>query len=139
MPTLRRTSIVAIWCCAAGVVLLAGCGSSHQPCSVAGRVEFNGKPIESGAIRFVTHDKTPGLGGIAPISDGKYAITTEGMFSGKYLVMISGFRKTGRVLKIDGNEVEEKLQYVPSKYNTNATEVLELEPGDNARDFQLTP
>lgn len=117
----------------------SGCSSPHQPCSVSGEVQFDGKPVEEGAIRFVTHDKTPGPGGIGPIVDGRFTVETSGMLSGKYIVMISGFKETGKVLNIDGNEVVEKLQYVPSKYNSNATEVIELNPGANQLDFSLTP
>ncbi len=119
--------------------LLCGCSSDHQPCSVSGGATFRGEPIEDGVIRFVTHDKTPGPGGLAPIKDGQYAVTTQGMLSGSYLVTISGFKKTGRTLTIDGNQVEEKLQYVPAKYNSQATEVITLTPGPNALEFSLKP
>ena len=100
-------------------------------------VLFQGAPIPKGAIRFVTHERTPGEGGIAPIIDGKYAVTTPGMLSGKYVVMISGFQATGRKLTIDGNEVAEERQYVPEKFNANSNEQVELNPGENVRDFTL--
>ena len=123
-----------------GVCFPLGCGTTTDAdCSVSGQVQFNGKPVEHGAIRFVTHGSTKGPGGIGPISGGRYSVDTEGMVSGKYLVSISGFRETGKILVIDGNEVKEKLQYIPEKYNSNATDVVEINPGDNTLDFSLTP
>ncbi len=102
-------------------------------------MNFKGQPITKGAIRFVTHDKTPGTGAIGPITDGHYDVKTNGLLSGKYLVMISGFKETGKTLNIDGNEIKEEQQYVPAKFNTNTTEVVELSPGENVRDFDLMP
>jgi len=131
------------WCClllsTIAAINLPGCGAEAPPCTVRGKVTYRGNPVERGAIRFVTTNETEGVGGVAPITNGQYAIDEDEMYAGNYLVMISAFEYTGRTITIDeGNEVKEERQYLPARYNRNSNERVELAPGENVIDFQLT-
>ena len=124
-------------------LLLPGCGGAPagQPATVRGTVKFKGEPLPKGSIRLATEDGTPGPGGVSPIEDGHYEIAEDtGMKAGKYLVIINAFKKTGRKIKVDeaGTEREEEKQYLPRRYTDDSTEHLELVPGENTKDYELT-
>ncbi len=136
---LQASLWLAVLCCLA----LSGCSGAPaaEPAAVKGTVKFNGEPVASGGIRLSTEDGTPGPGGISPIKDGQYEIPeTSGLKAGKYLVVINAFKKTGRKIKVDeaGTEKEEEKQYLPRRYNDASDVHLELMPGDNTKDFDLT-
>ena len=131
---------------AVGMLLVCcaiGCGSPGAPCSLSGQVTFDGKPIEDGNIRLDPIDGTPGPGGAAKIIDGEYAIPrNKGMLAGKHRVLISATRATGVMIRVetlgDGPSQREKIeQYIPDRYNANSELVLELVPGENAKEFDL--
>ncbi|HWL10124.1 MAG TPA: hypothetical protein VNQ76_17090 [Planctomicrobium sp.] len=124
------------------ITIIQGCGKSshHHPASAEGLVTFRGEPIQKGVIRFQVEDGTPGAGGLGPIEDGQYQIPlTSGLKSGTYTVSIYGFRKTGRVIKIDESTppVEEEKQFIPRQYNDEATVFHQVLPGDNTLNFSL--
>ncbi len=118
---------------------ICGCSSANRPCSVSGTAAWEGTPIAKGNIRFVPHDGTPGPGGIGPIADGKYAVQTGGMLSGKYLVMVFAYRDTGRMSNLGDRQVPVEDQYLPAKFNSSSLEIHELKPGANTLDFTLQP
>jgi hypothetical protein len=122
--------------------LISGCSDSGTPCSARGIVEYDGKPLAKGSIRFSTEDGTPGPGGLTPVQDGKYEIPlTAGLKAGKYLIVVLGFRETGKMIKPDEHTeaFKEEIQFLPARYNSNSKEHTELSGGENIRDFQLTP
>ncbi|WP_157605514.1 hypothetical protein [Schlesneria paludicola] len=120
--------------------MVAGCGSGNQPCTVEGSVTYKSKPIEKGAIRFVTEDGTPGEGDLGPITNGRYSLTKKQMMAGKYLVMISAFQDTGRrfIPEPGAPEVVEERQYLPKKFNSSSKLKVSLKGGANTEDFNLT-
>lgn len=133
----------SLWASVLSCLILSGCGgaSEAKSASLRGTVKFNGEPVPKGGIRLSTEDGTPGPGGISPIEDGHYEILEDsGMKAGKYLVVINAFKKTGRKIKVDeaGTEREEEKQYLPRRYNDDSKEHLELAPGENTKDFDLT-
>lgn len=120
---------------------LIGCSEAGIPAALHGTVTFEGKPVEQGAIRFATEDGTPGPGGVGEIQNGRYEVAENvGLKSGKYVVMIYGFRETGRTIQVDDNSPprKEERQYLPRRYNDATQETIELAPGDNLKDFVLT-
>ena len=123
-------------------VCLMGCGApAGKPAALRGTVKFNGEPVPKGGIRLSTEDGTPGTGGVSPIEDGHYEIPEDsGMKAGKYLVIINAFKKTGRKIKVDeaGTERDGERQYLPRRYNDDSQEHLELVPGENTKDYDLT-
>jgi len=136
--TAFAAALVVVALAAGGV---SGCGRGlPPPCWVKGKITFAGAPVEKGAIRFVTDAGTPGTGGVGAIRGGEYEVHLDGMLSGKYLVVISGFRLTGKMLQIEPTiAMPEEVQYLPARYNTNSQEYVELSPGENVKDFDLQP
>lgn len=122
--------------------LLSGCGTpAGEAAALKGTVKFNGEPIKKGSVRLSAEDETPGPGGLSPITDGQYEIPLEkGTKAGKYLVMIYGFKETGRMITVDDGAppIKEETQFIPRRYNDDSKEHIELQPGDNARDFDLS-
>ena len=136
--SMRISWWLSLLCC----LSLTGCGApAPKSASLKGTVKFNGEPVPKGGIRLSTEDGTPGPGGLSPIEDGHYEIPDEsGLKAGKYLVIINAYKKTGRKFKVDeaGTEKEEEKQYLPRRYNDDSKEHLELVPGENTKDYDLT-
>jgi hypothetical protein len=88
-------------------VAFAGCGSKPDEgptrYQVSGQVTFDGKPVPTGTITFVT---TSGPSGSAQITDGKYDTRTgKGVVGGPHQVMIEGFDGKGTELGAVGNPI----------------------------------
>jgi hypothetical protein len=127
----------------ASLLLVAGCGSAGSGrAEVSGAVQFDGKPVTAGGIRFIAQDKdgvnTPGL-----ILDGKYEMKDgAGPVPGKYKVQISWLKKTGRTINTSENNDpeyarDETIEQIPAKYNANTTLEVDIKPGTNTHDFDL--
>jgi hypothetical protein len=128
-----------------GLALLAmtlhGCGSPGEPAAIHGNVSWQGTPVAKGAIRFIAENGTPGLGGVAPIKDGRFEIPDQnGLKAGQYIVAIYGFRETGRMIRVDESspEIPEEQQYIPRQYNDASTQFVELDPGLNQLEYSLS-
>ncbi|MES2794091.1 MAG: hypothetical protein V4719_31040 [Planctomycetota bacterium] len=122
------------------VAVFSGCQRRGEAAAVIGTVQFDGKPIAKGVIRLSTEDDTPGEGGLSPITNGKYEVpSTAGLKAGKYLVIVYGFKETGKMIKPD--EVQplrkEEVQFIPKQYNDSSTLHLDVLPGENVKDFDL--
>ncbi|QDU60252.1 hypothetical protein Pan216_10910 [Planctomycetes bacterium Pan216] len=131
-----------------GCSLLGACGGLSGPprCAVSGEVTVDGAPVEQGAITFVPHQGTSGPVAGGAIVEGRFAISErKGPLPGKYLVRIRGSKKTGRLIDVppdsvnpDGEQVEEIIEIVPTRYNEASDLVRELVPGDNRIAFELS-
>jgi hypothetical protein len=123
---------------------IVGCGGGDA-CSLSGQVTFEGQPIGDGNIRLNPIEGTPGKGGAAKIVNGAYEIAEgDGMLAGKHQVLISATRGTGRMMRaenLDGgpSQTEYIEQYIPARYNRATELVLDLEPGENEKNFPLEP
>lgn len=127
------------------VVLVSGCGGQSGPerPAISGAVLLDGKPLESGTISFLPAPGTQGptAGGI--IEDGKYSIAAgEGAAVGMARVEIRSPRKTGKQIEVGsptppGTMVDETVEAVPARYNTNSTLTADIKAGDNTHDFDL--
>ncbi|MGL6076311.1 MAG: hypothetical protein ACRC8S_19330 [Fimbriiglobus sp.] len=119
---------------------LFGCGSS--PAKVEGKVTFDGKVIDSGAIVFIPMDETQGKAKIGTqIVDGVYTLeVSEGLLPGKYKVMFNWNKKTGKKVPIgDGAGVrDETAEGLPAKYSTAPETTTEVKSGTNTLNFDLT-
>ena len=121
--------------------LLAGCGkNTGEAASLKGSIKFDGEPIVKGVFRLSSEDGTPGPGGLSPIQNGQYEIpAAKGLKAGKYLVLIYGFKETGRTIKADENATsrQEEQQFIPRRYNDDSQQRIELLAGENIQDFDL--
>jgi hypothetical protein len=128
-------------------MLLAGCGRSgelkFEKAPVTGNVTYQGKPLESGMIRFIPDSKVvegrvPGKPTFAKIEAGHYAIPAErGATVGKNRIEIVSYRKTGKVSKMEDTTIEETEQVLPDTYNTATTLSADVKPEANQLDFTL--
>lgn len=124
------------------VLLLVGCDRGGlERATVFGNVTLNGAPVESGTIAFYPAEGTlgPSSGGV--IEAGRYRVkSAKGVVVGKSRVEISSLQMSGRMVPdpiIAGVMMEEYVEAIPEKYNTESTLVREIESGKNEIDFNL--
>ena len=140
----NRPAILLCWLsiCVFFVCGILGCGSSGA-CSLSGQVTFDDQPITDGNIRLNPIEGASGPGGSAKIVDGRYEIPEDGgMLAGKHRVLISATRETGRMVRAENlgggpDRIEQVVQYIPARYNRNSELEVELNLGENTKDFAL--
>ncbi|RMG34026.1 MAG: hypothetical protein D6725_14960 [Planctomycetota bacterium] len=105
---------------------------------------FQGEPVANGALRMDPIGGTEGPSGRSSIANGQYEIgPDQGLVPGKYRVSITAVKKTGRKVKapeaLEGEptEIEEEIQYIPERYNVASELEIDLQPGENVKDFDL--
>jgi len=130
-----------------GLLLPAGCSRGYdgpRRAAVSGSVTFDGIPITSGVINLIPTDGSASRKASAPIEGGVYRIPEpKGPNPGKCKVEISWLRPTGRKIESRNDPaaflmVDETVEMIPSQYNTQTTLRVEIMPGLNKCDFQLT-
>jgi hypothetical protein len=84
--------------------LAAGCGDSRGRVPVTGTVTFDGKPLESGNIRFGGDQGAAGAGSIV---NGKFSLSEtasqDGVLPGKYEVLIASWIEERGSVRKDGS------------------------------------
>jgi hypothetical protein len=118
------------------VLALAGCGDAGSMAEVKGKVTFDNKPVESGAIAFYPVDgKAPTAGGA--IKDGQYDVKVP---VGLAKVTISAPKVVGKKKLYNTPNSPEGLitaEALPAKYNEQSELQFEVKPGRNEKDFEL--
>ena len=124
---------------------VAGCEGQAGPerASVAGKVTFDGAPLENGTIELRPAEGVDGVSAGAAILNGQYNIPSDkGPFLGKHQVIIFAMRETGKMVPAGGPAgdamVPESEQYIPAKYNSTTELSIEIQSGENQQDFELT-
>jgi hypothetical protein len=126
-------------------VILVGCGRDRGPerVIVSGTVNYRGRPIPTGIIRFVPKGSTPSSG--AQIIDGKYRADSHGGVPvGVYGVSIEAYTSESAAAATgpDGPppEAGPTKQYLPKKYNAGTTIEITIPSGSRpiVKDFDLT-
>jgi hypothetical protein len=123
--------------------MVSGCGygnSSSVP--VKGKVTFKGENVDGGVILFVPEDESgPRIKRGGPIVNGAYSLEAgKGPVPGVYRVEIIWNKKTGK--RIDtpgdpGHPMDETVQVIPSQYNKDSKEKVEVKPSENTFSFDL--
>ncbi len=136
MPPLlrpRRASVALV----VGLLGLAGCGGGGAA-SVAGTVTFDGTPIDSGTVTFISQEQT-GARFSGRVADGKYAVAADrGAAPGKYRVELTWDKKTGKKKPDgDGGFNFDTMQSLPPQFNTATTLTAEVKSGSQTIDFPL--
>lgn len=109
---------------------LAGCGEANPlgRRAIYGVVSFQGKPLESGWVRFEPNEPS-GVNSAGRIEAGKYRIDeSQGLPPGSYRVAISSPDES-QVTKVEtapGDERSLAAERIPAKYNTKTTLTLEV-------------
>lgn len=123
--------------------VVGGCGGSGglERAGVEGTVTLNGQNIERGSISFspVGTTKGPTVGGT--IENGRYSIPAErGPVLGQYIVEIRAPKETGRKIPDPysaGRTMNEVVEPVPKRYNSQSELQREIKSGFNNLDFEM--
>ena len=121
-------------------LLPVGCGDSKLATKVLhGTVTLDGQKVETGWLRFVPIDGTPGPASTARIVDGEYRIEARGGVPvGKHRVEVDARKRTGRKVRGDtGTEtgmVDETVRLGPEEYaGVQSPLTVELTADSNGR------
>jgi hypothetical protein len=116
--------------------MLVGC-SSNTSAEVTGIITVDGQPAEKGSISFIPVDgKTTTEGGV--IENGKYTAKSA---IGAMKVQIRVPKVTGKKQLYDDKKAEFVPTYsetLPRKYNTDTELRLDVKPGKNEKDWELS-
>lgn len=141
----RNASPRRWWIAVAVLIGLAGCGQDGpERGAVHGKVTLDGQPVEEGSIAFVPSGTNAGPAAGGTISGGEFSISEDaGPILGTNLVQIRWSRKTGKKVPAGspapaGTMVEEIVEAIPAKYNSQSTLEKQIEAGDNEINFELT-
>ncbi len=115
--------------------MLSGCGDNLA--EISGTVKFDGKLVESGAIRFVAVDNSsPAAGGV--ITNGEYRVKAP---IGEMKVSFTATRVIGKKAlydKSDGPFMDVRENMVPEKYADEKSELrYTVVRGANQKDWDL--
>lgn len=143
-PRKQRVGLIL----AVSLVLLptAGCKRGYEGprrIAVSGSVSLDGEIIDHGIINLIplVNDKRKAS---AVIENGIYRIPeARGPNSGKHMVEIHWLKPTGRKRLNQGDPggpsmIDETIEVIPAKYNTQTTIQVEITSDQNKHDFQLT-
>src|SRR5262245_24444121 len=134
VPRAFRPAVVV----ALALLACAGCRPANDRYGLTGTVQFRGKPVNSGTIRFMSVERTPGETAGALIVNGQYDVpAAKGLPTGKYRVVIScPVRPSG--IPPDVMYTGQYNELLPATVNTASTltvEVTAREP--NRFDFSI--
>jgi hypothetical protein len=128
MNVILRLIILSI----AVLLIPAGCAKRPPQGVVSGSVSLDGAPVKTGVIRFVPIDgKTTTAGG--EIKEGKYMVTAP---VNKFKVTINAAEPSQQGAPIN-DDAPLARELIPAKYNARTELVLDIQAGQNQRDFQL--
>lgn len=131
---------------------LVGCQhESVKRMPLEGRVSFNGESIADGKIALIPHSREKNAG--APVSafiqQGKFTFDAKsGPMLGSYRVEVEGYHKTGRQIPDlvtplppgqQRGTIDEKLPFVPPKYNSDSNLTAEVNADTKELNFDLKP
>ncbi|MSU80176.1 MAG: hypothetical protein EXS16_19050 [Gemmataceae bacterium] len=133
---MRMKLSVAGFTCLLGLGLVTGCGDNLA--EVKGTVKFDGKLVESGAIRFVAADgSSPAKGGV--ITKGEYHVKVP---PGEMKVSFTATHVTGKKAlydKPEGPFMGVRVNMVPEKYADDKSELRHtVVRGVNQKDWDLS-
>jgi hypothetical protein len=117
-------------------VLANGCSSKETTAIVAGTVTLDGAALKSGQIRFIPDDgRSPTAGAV--IVEGRYTATiTPGTKTIEISSPMDGPARSMYDEAPPSREVGGDL--VPARYNARSELTLEVRPGDQEHNFELT-
>jgi hypothetical protein len=134
------------WHAAVFLVICFVCGCSENGLDkvvLHGKVNFDGKPLPTGQIRFVPMEGTHGPKSGAVIIDGAYVAEGKGGVPlGNHRVEIQAYRPVGgrvpAAMQAEGGPTE---PYLPARYNGQSILTVEVteDSGSQSIDFDLEP
>ncbi len=139
------TYVVIRWLLLLGILALAGCSDrGPERVAVQGSIQFGGRPISDGVIRFIPLEGTPGPKTSTGIVNGKYRLNAEsGPPVGRLRVEIRQGQTVPPGMTMDDAAVGSKKYQlppnkIPAQFNTNSSLSVEAVAGKiNTFDFDL--
>ena len=123
------------------VISVADCSDGSQRKAVEGTVTLDGRPLAKGSISFQPQPGSSSPSAGAEIIDGRFSIgNAQGPCVGKFRVEITASHASGRRVadRLGGKPIDEYVQYLPSKYNTDSALTIEVKNDElNHFDFPL--
>jgi hypothetical protein len=122
---------------AAVAVLLAGCSDNHTAV-VTGTVRVDGEPLEKGSISFVPVDGQ-GVTAGGEILDGKYTVAKASPGTMAVQIRYPQVAGTKKLYDTPESPIRNVFREVlPAKYNDRTELRLEVQPGNNEKDWDLS-
>ena len=124
---------------AALLIGVVGCGGAKRG-AVSGQVTLDGQPVDGGEIRFLPNVGMPAWGEIVK---GRYAIpAATGPSLGTARVEVRSSRKTGKRFPAippapPNAMIEETVEAIPARYNSQSELKAEIRPCENQVNFDL--
>jgi hypothetical protein len=124
----------------AGMIGLIGCGgaanSGPKLYSVTGKVTFSGEPLKEGDLVVRSVDGKHGAG--SKITDGQFTLKAP---AGAFVVEITAMRDVPGEFREEnpGEKVAVREQFIPSKYNSETSLKMDIQPQSKELKFELTP
>ena len=125
------------------LLVAGGCGKRGNHAAIRGQVALDGEPLVQGSILFVPIEGTNGVPTGTDIKAGRYVLTdSNGPPVGWNRVEISAVRPSGKMapdpLGPPGRQREMYFSAVASRFNTESTLKVEVKPGDNTANFDVS-
>jgi hypothetical protein len=141
-PVCRHFAIV-LMCCAV-LLLSVGCGKEDASRgNLSGKVTLDGKPVELGTILLTPIEGAKGVVTGGSIENGRYQLVGKAAAAvGRNRVEVRAMRKTGRMVPKpftqSGETIEEQVEAVPARFNSESKLSVDVKPGDNTADFEVS-
>jgi hypothetical protein len=133
-------ALVALAVC----VFSVGCAKPTGPNqgNVSGTVKLDGKPIEQGSINFLPAEGVKGQVTGGEIKDGQYKLADKKAAAlGMNRVEIRALRKSGKKvpkpMAPQGEMVDELVEAVAPRFNTDSKLTFEIKAGENTANFDV--
>jgi hypothetical protein len=145
--TMCRKNIQTYWCVTLSLLalsFLAGCNKTDaNRAAVRGEVKLDGRPLERGTILFSPAEGVKGTAAGTEIIAGHYQLPAKaGASLGLNRVEIRSPRKTGRTIPRpfprNSEMMEEAVEGIASRFNSETTLSHEVKSGENTADFEVS-
>jgi hypothetical protein len=143
-PAIPRRIAMLVLCLLVALTAAAGCNRHGANRGiVSGKVTLDGQPLEQGTIQFTPIEGTKGVPTGGSITSGRYRLADAAAPTvGCNRVEVRAMRPTGKKVPKPfappGETIDELVAAVPPKYNSQSTLKIEVKPGENTADFDIT-
>jgi len=137
--TLWPLFLACLWTACAGCSKSEYSGPERFP--LAGKVTFEGEPVDAGTISFLPADASGEQrvsGGT--IVDGTYSVPeAQGANAGKHRIEIRWMKRTGKQVRdpISSEMIDQRVEGLPAKYHTDSALTTDVPSPTGTYDFDL--
>ena len=119
------------------LLFVPGCSDPTKG-DISGMVKVDGEPAKEGSITLVPIDgKSTVEGGV--IKDGQYVAEGVPIGTKKVEIRVTTIVGQTKIYNTPDSPIQDiRAQILPPKYNTQTELTMEVSPGQNQQDFELT-